>query len=93
MGVVKSNFGKTKDGKKATLYTIENKNGMKVSFCDYGAAIVSIVVPDRDGKFEDIALGYDDVTGYEENGSGYGSFIGRYEKRMGGGVFTRDGRS
>lgn len=92
MSVVKTSFGKTKDGKTATLYTIENKNGMKVSFCDYGAAIVSIVVPDRNGKMEDIALGYDDVTGYEVNGSGYGSFIGRHANRIGGAAFTINGQ-
>lgn len=91
MSVVKSNFGKTKDGKTATLYTIENKNGMRVSFCDYGAAVVSIVVPDRNGKMEDIALGYDSVTGYEENGSGFGSFIGRHANRIGGAKFTING--
>lgn len=92
MSIVKSDFGKTKDGKKATLYTIENKNGMKVSFCDYGALIVGIYVPDRNGKIEDIALGYDDVTGYEDNGCGFGSFIGRHANRIGGAQFTIDGK-
>ena len=93
MSVEKKSFGKTSDGKEATLYTLTNKNGMKVSFCDYGAVIVSIVVPDRDGNFEDIALGYDDVSGYEGNGAGYGSFIGRHANRIGGAAFTINGRT
>ena len=93
MSVVKQSFGKTKDGQKATLYTIENKNGMKVSFCDYGALIVGIYVPDRNGKIEDIALGYDDVSGYEDNGCGFGSFIGRHANRIGGAKFEIDGKT
>ncbi len=93
MSVVKTSFGKTKDGKEATLYTVTNKNGMKVSFTDFGANIVSICVPDKDGKIEDIALGYDSVTGYEDNGCGYGSFIGRHANRIGGAAFTINGQT
>lgn len=93
MNIVKSSFGKTKNGEKATLYTVSNKNGMKVSFCDYGALIVGIFVPDRNGKIEDIALGYDDVTGYEDNGCGFGSFIGRHANRIGNAKFEIDGKT
>jgi len=64
MKITKSSFGTTKDGKKVTLYTMENKNGMKVSVADYGATIVHIIVPDREGKMADVALGFDDVKGY-----------------------------
>ncbi len=91
MSITKTDFGTTRDGQKATLYTLENKNGMKVSFCDFGAVIVNIIVPDRDGKMEDIALGYDSVTGYETNGPGYGSFIGRHANRIGGATVTLEG--
>jgi len=93
MGISKSSFGKTKDGKEATLYTLENKNGMKVTVSDFGAVIVNIIVPDRNGNFEDVALGYDNVTGYETNGPGYGSFIGRHANRIGGAQFTIDGKT
>ena len=57
MKITKSSFGTTKNGEKATLYTMENENGMKVSVTDYGATIVHIIVPDRDGKMAESVLG------------------------------------
>ena len=93
MNVTKQGFGTTKDGKEATLYVMENKNGMKVTVSDFGAVIVNIFAPDRDGNFEDVALGYDSVTGYEDNGPGYGSFIGRHANRIGGATFTVGGKT
>lgn len=91
MGISKKAFGTTKDGKKATLYTLTNKKGMSVSFTDYGANIVSIVVPDKNGKMADVALGYDNVSGYEGNAPGYGSFIGRHGNRIANAEFTLNG--
>jgi aldose 1-epimerase len=88
MSIKKHSFGKTKDGKEATLYTLINKNGMSVSFTDYGANIVNILVPDKNGKLDDVVLGYDNVRGYEINSPGYGSFIGRHANRIGGAVFV-----
>ncbi len=82
MKLTTKDFGTTKDGKKATLYIMENSNGMKVSICDYGATVVNIIVPDRNGKFADVALGYDSVNGYDENGTYYGAFIGRNGNRI-----------
>lgn len=88
MNIVTKSFGTTKDGEKATLYTITNKKGMQVSFTDYGANIVSIIVPDKYGVMKDVVLGYDSVKGYEKNAPGYGSFIGRYANRIAGATFT-----
>ncbi|BCJ93501.1 aldose 1-epimerase [Anaerocolumna cellulosilytica] len=88
MSIKKHSFGKTKDGKEATLYTLINKNGMSVSFTNYGANIVNILVPDKNGKLDDVVLGYDNVRGYEINSPGYGSFIGRHANRIGGAVFV-----
>ena len=68
MSVTKSIFGKTSDGNEVTLFSIENKNGMKVDVIDYGAVIVRLFTADRDGKLEDIVLGFDDVASYEVNG-------------------------
>ena len=65
MNITQKPFGKTKTGEEATLYTITNSNGMKVSFTDFGANIVSIIVPDKKGNFADIALGFDNLEGYE----------------------------
>ncbi len=65
----KQGFGTTKDGKEALLYTLSNKNGMEISVTDYGAHLVSVLVPDKDGKKRDVVLGFDSVTGYETDGS------------------------
>ncbi|MBP3609186.1 MAG: galactose mutarotase [Lachnospiraceae bacterium] len=91
MKITKTSFGTTKNGEKATLYTMENSNGMKVSVTDYGATIVHIIVPDRDGKMADVSLGYDDVKGYDENGTYYGAFIGRNGNRIANASFTLNG--
>ena len=84
-------FGTTGNGETVTLYTITNKNGMSVSAIDYGANIVSLMVPDKDGNAEDIVLGFDDVAGYEENGCFFGAFIGRHGNRIGQAKFTLNG--
>lgn len=88
MKITTRDFGKTADGKKATLYIMENDNGMKVSVCDYGACVVNIIVPDKDGKFDDVVLGFDDVTGYEKYKTYYGAFVGRNGNRINNAEFT-----
>lgn len=92
MKITQKQFGKTKGGDEATLYTITNSNGMKVSFTDFGANIVSIVVPDRKGNFADVALGFENIRGYENNGPGLGSFIGRCANRIKGAKFELNGK-
>lgn len=84
MSIKKHSFGKTSEGEEATLYTLINKKGMSVSLTDYGANIVNVIVPDKEGKYDDVVLGYETVTGYEGNKAGYGSFIGRNANRIGG---------
>jgi aldose 1-epimerase len=92
MSIKKQSFGKTKEGVESTLFILKNKNGMSVSFTDYGANIVNVIVPDKDGKFDDVVLGYDNVTGYEVNPPGFGSFIGRHANRIGGAAFELNGK-
>ncbi len=92
MSIKKQSFGKTKEGVEATLFILKNKNGMTVSFTDYGANIVNILVPDKDDNFDDVVLGFDDVTGYELNSPGFGSFIGRHANRIGGATFDLNGK-
>lgn len=89
----KKSFGKTGNGQEATLYTITNSNGMSVSFTDYGANIVNIVVPDAKGRLTDVALGFENLQGYEVNGPGFGSFIGRHANRIGGAKFELNGKT
>lgn len=91
MSVTISKFGVTKEGTEVTQYSIENKNGMRADFIDYGANIVRLFVPDKDGKLDDVVLGFDDVAGYEENGCFFGSFIGRHGNRIGNATFELNG--
>ena len=84
-------FGTTADGKTAELYTLKNKNGMQVSITNFGATVVSIVVPDKAGKVADVALGYDDLAGYELNKNYLGVLVGRYGNRIAHGKFSIDG--
>ena len=85
-------FGTTTEGVPATLYTFTNKSGCEVSICSYGATIVSIKVPDRDGKFADVVLGYDDLEGYMSRHYFFGASIGRCGNRIGKGKFTLNGK-
>lgn len=84
-------FGVTKNGEEVTLYALTNKNGMKAEFIDYGANIVSLCVPDRNGKLDDVVLGFDNVAGYEVNGCFFGALIGRHGNRIGGAKFELNG--
>ena len=56
MSISKKSFGTTSKGEEVTLYTIENKNGMKAEFIDFGAILVNLYVADKDGKFDDVVL-------------------------------------
>ena len=84
-------FGTTADGKTADLYTLKNKNGMQVSITNFGATVVSIMAPDKAGKMADVALGYDDLAGYELNKNYLGVLVGRYGNRIAHGKFSIDG--
>src|SRR5271156_413324 len=84
-------FGKTADGRSATLYTLTNKHGMQVSITNFGATVVSIKVPDRTGTFIDVTQGYDDVAGYADGKASMGATIGRYANRIAHGEFSLDG--
>jgi aldose 1-epimerase len=81
-------FGKTPQGELVTLYTLTNKNGMSVSIMDYGATIVKILAPDRNGKLEDVVLGFDKFTSYLHVKTYFGATIGRYANRIANGQFT-----
>lgn len=84
-------FTDTINQKKTMLYTLKNKNGMTVEFTNYGATVVSIRVPDRMGKFEDVTLGYDNIQGYRDGKSYFGCTAGRYANRIAHGKFTLEG--
>lgn len=91
MAFVKKEFGQTKDGKTAYLYTVENKNGVVATYTDFGAILVSLYVADKNGKKEDVVLGFDKLEDYFENEPNFGATIGRHANRIGGAAFELNG--
>jgi aldose 1-epimerase len=85
--VTSTPFGKTPQGQLVTLHTLTNKNGMSVSIMDYGATIVKILAPDRDGKLDDVVLGFDKFSPYVHLSPYFGATIGRYANRIAKGQF------
>ena len=84
-------FGALPDGTPVTAYTLRNAHGLEVRVLDYGAIIASISVPDRDGVFGDVALGFDTLDGYLADNPYLGAVVGRYGNRIAGGRFMLDG--
>ena len=86
-----TDFGTTSKGEAAKLYTMKNASGMEVAVTDYGAALVKVIVPDKNGNPCDVVCGYDDVKGYEDRGLFLGATVGRNANRIGGASFTING--
>ena len=84
-------FGTTPDGRAVELFTLTNAHGIEVRAMTYGATIVSIKTPDRDGHLGDIALGFDSLSGYLTESPYFGAVVGRYGNRIAKGRFTLDG--
>jgi aldose 1-epimerase len=87
----KQSFGKTEDGQPVDLYILTNKNGVEVAITNYGGTVVSLKVPDRNGKFDDVVLGYDKLDGYADGKAYIGATVGRYANRIAHATFTLDG--
>jgi galactose mutarotase-like enzyme len=86
-------FRKTIDGKKTDLYRLSNESGMEVYVTNFGAVIVAIRVPDKNGIPGDVALGFNDVESYAADGDpSCGAVVGRYGNRIDGGKFELDGK-
>ncbi len=87
----KEPFGKTEDGQAVDLYTLSNKNGMEAAITNFGGIIVSLKVPDRNHKMDDVVLGYDQLDGYLTNKAFFGAIVGRYANRIAQGKFVLNG--
>ncbi|MBN1308311.1 MAG: galactose mutarotase [Chitinispirillaceae bacterium] len=86
-------FGTMPDGRKVDLFTLTNCNGVTVTITTYGAAVVSIIVPDKKGAMGDIVLGFDSLDGYlRRENPFFGSTIGRFANRIARGKFTLNGK-
>jgi aldose 1-epimerase len=83
----------TVDGRAVSLYTLRNARGMEIRVTNYGGIIVSLVVPDRNGRPGDIVLGFDSLQDYVRSSPYFGALIGRYANRIAHGRFTLDGHT
>jgi aldose 1-epimerase len=90
--VQEKNFARTLDGKLVNLYTLRNEGGVTVKITNFGASIVQVLMPDRMGRYEDVALGYTNLDGYMNNGMYLGCVVGRYANRIAKGKFRLDGK-
>lgn len=91
MSVEKEVFGKTKEGTIVDIYTITNSNGTMARFTNFGAVLLSLFVPDKEGLLVDVVLGYDNLNGYFDNGPNFGAIIGRHANRIGNAKFLING--
>jgi aldose 1-epimerase len=89
--VVTEVFGKHPDGQEVGLYTLTNANGLKARVMEHGAILVSLHVPDREGNFANITLGFDSLDAYVTRNRLYGATVGRYANRIANATFRIDG--
>jgi len=89
--VTKASFGKTADGENVDLYTLRNTKGVEAKITNLGGIVVSLKVPDKNGKFDDVVLGFNDLDSYLKPGPYFGALIGRYGNRIAKGRFTLNG--
>ena len=95
-GLDPAHFESNIEGRATHLYTMRNSKGMEVCITNFGARIVSIMVPDRKGVMHDVVLGYDNIAQYADRvnfSSDFGAAIGRYANRINKGQITVDGKT
>jgi aldose 1-epimerase len=93
LAVTSSAFGTMPDGTRVEAFTLKNGHGVEVRIITYGAAIASIKVPDRAGRFDDIVTGFDNLEGYLSRSRFFGAIAGRYANRIANARFTLDGKT
>jgi aldose 1-epimerase len=91
--VKRAPFGQLPDGTAVDIFTLTGAGGMEVRTVPYGAIVVSIKVPDRDGRLDDVVLGFDSLDGYANPHPFFGAVVGRYGNRIARGRFTLDGKT
>ena len=92
MAINRKIWGRTQDGKAIYKYTMTNASGASVVLSNIGAGIVSVNVPDKDGKIADVVLGYGKAESYFGDGPCSGKVPGRYANRIADGKFTLEGK-
>ncbi|MGK5029180.1 aldose epimerase family protein [Janthinobacterium sp. MDT1-19] len=93
VSVTQAPFGILPDGQQVSVFTLTNRQGMRVKVLDFGAIISEIHVPDRDGIFADVVLGFEHIEPYLHNSAFLGAVIGRFGNRIAQGRFSLDGKN
>lgn len=91
--VKKEFYGKTADGKSVQQFTLTNSGGAEAKIITFGGIITSLKVPDKNGQFGNVVLGYDNLQGYENDSFYLGALIGRYANRIGNAQFSLNGKT
>ncbi|KTF69877.1 aldose epimerase family protein [Sphingomonas sp. HT-1] len=89
----RASFGALPDGRKVEAITLSNQHGVRATIITYGAILQALSAPDRNGKSEDVTLGYTDMKGYLVAPNYFGATVGRYANRIKGGTFAIDGKT
>ncbi len=84
-------FGTTAEGAEVLHFWLENRSGLRVGLTNFGGVLTHLEVPDRDGRFADVLLGFDSFEPYRENPAYFGAVVGRYANRIAGGAFSLHG--
>jgi len=90
--IQKKDFGATTEGEKVDLYMLRNAKGMEVDIITYGGRISSLKAPDKNGKYENVVLGFDSISQYVSDNPFFGALIGRYGNRIAKGEFSLNGK-
>lgn len=90
MDILKHGFGKLKSGEEVIKYSLTNDNNFTVDILNYGGIITEIMAPDREGNFENVVLGFDNIRDYEEKSPYFGSIVGRIAGRISNAKFEID---
>jgi len=93
VGITRAPFGTTPTGEPVDVFNLTNGRGLEVRALTYGGIIVSLSVPDRDGRQDDVVLGHSSLDGYISDSSYFGAIIGRFGNRIANARFTVDGTS
>lgn len=88
-----ASFQKEVEGSKTSLFTLRNKSGMMAQVTNYGAKLVTLIVPDRNGQFADVVMGYDSIDRYLSANPNFGATVGRFANRISGASFVLDGKT
>jgi aldose 1-epimerase len=91
MSITKEPFG-TYENKDVFLYTLKNSKGITIKITNYGCVVTSILAPDKNGNFDNIILGYDNLDGYLKDTPYFGAIVGRYANRIAKGRFNLEGK-